>query len=64
MIKCGPYRNFNNEWEPLTKEETEALNDNSLHKSLEQVRLHEVTEFMHFVDEQVRESFKEEGIEW
>lgn len=39
MIKCGPYRNFNNGWEPLTKEETEALNDNSLHKSLEQVRL-------------------------
>lgn len=29
MIKCGPYRNFNNGWEPLTKEETKALNDNS-----------------------------------
>ena len=35
MIKCGPYRNFNNGWEPMTKEETKELNDKDLYKSLE-----------------------------
>lgn len=64
MIKCGLYRNFNNGWEPLTTEEIEALNDNNLCKIIEQVRLDELTEFMHFVDDQIRESFKEDGFEW